>query len=287
MVEIQSLKRNTSFLNNMAVCIVIQILLGVVFGWNYKNGGSDWSGLCNTGHDQSPINIVPDDTKSLEDEYTMEVYYYGKTQSRTLENDGNVILMKGDFGYIIVKDESGQDRKFLTKKVEFHYPSEHHFDGYESYMEMLIFHTVDNSDYTVDFPTYAVVSVMIRPGDPSYFFDSIEVWNLPASMLNHTLNNNTNINLLALVDAHDAYFFYKGSLNTPDCDENVLWYVFETEQWVSLQQMSYFKALWVDALEFSGGKGNVRKIRNLNSRDVYYSFGYSLAYSMLALFCFH
>lgn len=108
-------------------------------------------------------------------------------------------------------------------------PSEHWFNGYPTHMEMQIYHTVDDSDYTVDFPYRAVVSVMIRPGDPSYFMNSIDVFNLPSNGSTNKLPDDSNINLMAIVNPDDKYYFYKGSLNTPDCEEDVLWYVFKTE----------------------------------------------------------
>lgn len=109
----------------------------------------------------------------------MKIYYYGRTTSRAVVNNGNYIYIEGDFGYISIKDEDDEERKFLTDSIEFHMPSEHWFDGYPTHMEMQVFHTIDDSDYTVDFPNRAVVSIMIRPGDPSYFMESIEVSNLP------------------------------------------------------------------------------------------------------------
>lgn len=248
-----------------------------VSAWDYNNQGSDWSGTCSTGEEQSPIDLNTDNYDVLGDKYRMEIYYYGKTASRTIVNTGNYIYMEGDFGYIVVIDGDGDERKFLTESVEFHMPSENWFDGYATDMEMLIFHRIDDSDYTVDFPFRAVVSVPIRPGDESYFMNSIDVYNLPGSGQSNVLPDDSNINLLAIVDMDDDYFFYKGSLNKPTCDEDILWYIFETKQWVSLSQMANFKKLWVDSESFSGGKGNVREIQEKNGRTLYYSEGVQLA----------
>jgi len=263
--------------------MLILLLAVGASAWSYAQGGEDWPETCKTGNEQSPIDIDTGDTSDLGSDYFMKVYYYGKTASRTVANDGNVIYIEGDFGYITVEDKDENERKFLTNKIEFHMPSEHFFDGYPSKMEMQIFHTIDDSDFTVDFPKKAVVSVMIRPGDPSYFMDSIEVSNLPTSNQNNTLPSDSNVNLLAIVDPDDKYFFYFGSMNKPDCEENVLWYVFETEQWVSFEQMKNFENLLVLDSSDPDSTGNVRSIQSLNGRTVYYSSGLCLGLSVMFL----
>jgi carbonic anhydrase len=252
------------------------LLALTVNAWDYKNQGTDWPDTCSSGEEQSPIDLDTGDYSKLSDTYRMEVYYYGKTASRTVVNTGNVISMEGDFGYITIIDKDGDERKYLTEWVEFHMPSEHWFDGYSTDMEMQIFHRIDDSDYTVDFPVRAIVSVPIRPGDESYFMNSIDVYNLPQSGASNQLPDDSNINLLAIVDMDDDYYFYKGSLNKPTCDEDVLWYIFETKQWVSLSQMQNFKQLWITSDNFSGGKGNVRAIQDTNGRTLYYSGAWTL-----------
>lgn len=240
------------------------LFLSTAAAWNYASQGSDWGDSCQSGEGQSPINIETGDTSKLGSDYQMTIYYYGKTCSRTVVNDGNVVYMNGDFGWISVTDLDGDPRKFLVQKVEFHMQSEHTVDNEPAWMEMEIYHKIDDSDYTVDFPSLAVVSVMIRPGDPSYFMDSISVQNLPGPGQQLILANTSNINLLAIVNPDDNYYFYIGSLTTPDCTGNVLRYVFETWQWVSMAQMSYFGVYW-------GEKNNVRTVQDVGDRTVYYS----------------
>ncbi|CAG9321236.1 unnamed protein product [Blepharisma stoltei] len=255
-----------------------------VYSWNYQQNGEDWEGTCATGSEQSPINIDQGDTSKLGDTYSMLVYYYGIVGSRTVVNDGNTISLPGDYGYITITDQKGNDRKFLTDHIEFHMPSEHWFDGYPSQMEVQVFHTIDDSDYTAGFPSKAVVSIMIRPGDDNYFMAAISLSKLPASGSNYTLAATSLVNLLDICDPYDNYYFYHGSLNKPDCNETYLWYVFETEQMVSFAQMNYFSLLWVEDTSFSEGKGNIRETQRLHGRTVYYSSASSLALSLLWFF---
>ena len=251
------------------------LLFSLAYGWNYNFKGSDWGGLCTDGVSQSPINLQKTKTSLLDSLYSMQVYYYGQTKSRTVQNNGNYIFIEDYFGYITIQDSKGKNRQFLSTKIEFHIPSEHYIGDYPTHMEMEIFHTVADGDYTFDFPSIAVVSVMLRPGTESYFFNSIGVSNLPATGNLNVLAANSNINLLSIVSPDDNYFFYNGSLTQPDCEENVLRYVFETQQYISFIQIGYFQSLFMPGVSdtFSGG-GNSRSIKSLNSRTVYYSSSY-------------
>jgi carbonic anhydrase len=97
---------------------------------------------------------------------------------------------------------------------------------------------------------------MIRPGDESYFINSMEPESLPNSGGTWAIAQ-SNINLMAIVDPNDFYYHYKGSINYPECEEDILWYVFEEEQWVSVKQMDYFKALLFNE---ETQLGNIRNI---------------------------
>jgi carbonic anhydrase len=243
----------------------------IAVAWNYAMLGQDWDGTCQTGERQSPINIATGDCEVLDNNYRLEIYYFGKTTSRVMANSGNLIYMEGDFGYIVVIDNDGNERKFLSEWIEFHMPSEHWFDDYPADMELQVFHRIEDSYSTTDFPTRAVVSVPIRPGDESFFMNSVDVYNLPSAGQNNSLDYPYTINLMSIMTQDDEYFFYKGSLNKPTCDEDVLWFVFESQAWVSLSQMENFKKLWIEDERFSGGRGNVREIQKTNGRTVYYS----------------
>ena len=258
--------------------------LVLVLGWDYEEHGEDWKGLCSDGKEQSPINIRKSSADKLGDKHRMEIFYYGTTVSRTVEFKDNNIYIEGDFGYITVRDGDGKDRKFMSNRIVFHAPSEHYFNGYPTHMEMQVFHRVDDSDYTFDFPSIAVVSVMLRPGDNSYFFDSIQASNLSNEGEGNRLPDNSNVNLISIVQTDDDYFFYVGSMNEPKyedgetegCEENVLWYVMESQQWVSFIQINYFINRLVSAdkegyRDIFGGSGNTRSIQSKNGRTVYYS----------------
>ena len=76
----------------------VYLLLAIAAAWNYGSQGSDWGDNCQSGEGQSPINIDTGDTSKLSSDYQMTIYYYGKTCSRTVMNDGNVVYMNRNFG---------------------------------------------------------------------------------------------------------------------------------------------------------------------------------------------
>ena len=101
---------------------------------------------------------------------------------------------------------------------------------------------------------------MIRPGDDSYFINSLEPEHLPNTGGNHTIID-SNVNLMAIVDPSDFYFHYMGSVSYPECEEDILWYVYEKEQWVSTKQMELFEKKLVKGNIITGDvRGNNREI---------------------------
>ena len=226
----------------------------------------------------------------------MYVYYYGFTQTRDVVNDGNNIYIGGgNFGYIRI-DDDGDDRDFYAEKVVLKMPSEHTINGDHYDMELQIHHTIHDSDFDPDFPRKAIVSVLIRPGSKSYFIDSLDPEFLPGKGQEHTIVD-SNINFMAIVDPSDTYYQYMGSVSYPECEEDVLWYVFETAQWVSIKQMEFFRKKLVKPDGFDGEivginqdiytgtiEGNNRDVQPKHGRTVYHSLAHILSGILALLF---
>ena len=65
-----------------------------------------------------------------------------------------------------------------------------------------------------------------------------------------------------------AYYQYEGSLTTPPCSEVVNWYMIAKPLSIKSSQASFFLELWASNNNFVDGRGNNRKIQDLNGRQI-------------------
>ena len=244
----------------------------VVFAWNYEDQNG-WPDTCKTSK-QSPVDLATDDTEEIEDDYVMKMLFLGETKSRTIVNTGNMIRIEGYFGYIEVG--TGDDKRaFEAKAIEFHVPSEHRLEGVQHPMEMQVILNIKDRHWERDKANMAIVSVVFMAGIESDFFNSFEVWNLPAAGKTWVLPDSANLNVAGAVWSTDDYYFYKGTGTHPDidCQNDVLWYIIEEIKEAKDWQIAEFTTLFP--------KGNAREIDEDHNPDVYYSSG-SMIYLTLA-----
>ena len=74
-----------------------------------------------------------------------------------------------------------------------------------------------------------------------------------------------------LIKKNDTFYFYKGSLTTEPCTENVNWIVFKDIKAMSYEQYTVFKN-WVENSNpsyYGVGYGNARGPKPLNNRTIY------------------
>ena len=74
-----------------------------------------------------------------------------------------------------------------------------------------------------------------------------------------------------IINKDDEFYYYKGSLTTVPCTENVNWIVFKNIKSMSFNQFNKFKN-WVensDLKYYGRGYGNARGPKRLNGRKVY------------------
>jgi carbonic anhydrase len=74
-----------------------------------------------------------------------------------------------------------------------------------------------------------------------------------------------------LINKKDAFYYYKGSLTTVPCTENVNWIVLKDIKSMSFDQFDEFKN-WVEKSNmtyYGNGYGNARGPKRLNGRIIY------------------
>ncbi|XP_031166757.1 carbonic anhydrase 4-like [Sander lucioperca] len=264
--------------------------------------GSDWcyqsqftcDNQCNTpglwgktystcdGNSQSPINIIT--RKTLKDERLTPFIFtnYREIFSDAMTNVGHSVKV----GVPHLSTISGGGLPTTYKAVEFHMHwgnnerpgSEHTIDGEQYPMELHIVHI--KNDYT-DVPTALAdpegVAVL------GFFFETSnrtnQMYNPIISALPSitALDSETPLESISLaqlippVKNLTSFYRYKGSLTTPECNEAVIWTVFESTIPLSMDQLTAFSEV-----QFKDGTptvGNFRPVQPLNGRQVFRSGG--------------
>lgn len=218
--------------------------------WTYEQA-AHWSdldpeyALCNTGKEQSPINIrnaEKADLSALQFEsrrgplkYVINNRYTIRVNYRT--GNGNILLAEG--------------KRYELTQFHFHRPSEEYVDGRAYDMEVHLMYKA--SDGKV-----AGVTVFVKPGSANSTIQT--VWeHMPATEgQNEVAGLEIDPSSLLPRDT-TAYYMYMGSLTAPPCTEGITWFVLESRIEVSADQIAAFAKLFPH---------DARPIQPLNGRVV-------------------
>ncbi len=211
--------------------------------WGYsKNGPAHWgdfSKTCAVGKAQSPINIVSDKSVKLDTSSNLTLKEDIKTTAKVIDNGHSIKVTPKEGGSIELNSES-----YTLLQFHFHGKSEHTVDGKQYDM---VAHLVHQNPKTKQL---AVVAVLFEEGKKNPILDTIlggmnkEIPLNPADILPENTQH---------------YFHYVGSLTTPPCSENVLWYVLKQPASASKDQIEAFRKYYLD---------NERPVQALNDRKI-------------------
>ena len=224
-------------------------------------------GDCKSNQIQSPIDIpsIKDNSVLLDDGS------HAKIKSLFFSNlfDGVVKFDKGhkwttnelDIGYIEIYLNKTL-YKYKLNSFHFHLYSEHRIENKQYPMEMHLVHKNLNKEDSLN--ENLVIGIL---------FDYKE--NIENKFLNDiNLAEEKKIkdaSIIDLINKNDAFYYYKGSLTTIPCTENVNWIVFKDIKSMSFEQFNKFKN-WVEKsnMDYYGvGYGNARGPKSLNGRKIY------------------
>ena len=247
------------------------LLLAVTlaFANNYDNGGTDWSGLCGTGTEQSPINIDPDEVKT-ENKFTLNFWELKSTKGKITAKDEEfsfALADEEDAGFILATDADENEVEWEFEEFTFHSPSEHTLDGEYFDAEMQI-KLADGDDV-------AILSIWLDTNKEEYtdnpshdYFSTFEWEELGEEEI--TIPTQYFLNELKERDIYT----YEGSLTVPPCTEGVRWYIFKNPQWISPNHLSYIqKAIQptLDVATTAATGANNRAVSTTNENTVYYA----------------
>ncbi|GCB73919.1 carbonic anhydrase 4a [Scyliorhinus torazame] len=247
-----------------------------------KCGPSTWKNNHKTCgmNKQSPINIVT--KKAQFDGALSPIVFEGYDKSDTkweIRNNGHSIQVNVQ-GDITIK---GGNLPNTYKAIQFHFHwgtnslpgSEHTIDGKRYPMELHIVH--QNKKYTslseaLNQPDgLAVLGFLFEESSEknSKITNFIDILKYVAYLGNKTWLDPFPLSSMIPEEGElDKYYRYHGSLTTPDCNEAVIWTVFEETIPISKSQLNAFS----ETLYFSDSKPmklNFRPVQKLNVRAVY------------------
>ncbi|XP_063171904.1 carbonic anhydrase 15-like [Candoia aspera] len=260
-----------------------------------KCGPSHWKEITSGcgGQNQSPINI--DRRKARRDRSLDGILFEGYDQAPPgrwrLVNSGDEVKMILDGASAAEQiniTRGGMRDTYRAFQFHFHWGdlkrngSEHYMDGIQFPMELHIVHM--NTKYKTvseakEHPNgLAVLSFLFQISDT----DNTNYNTVVASLRNISrageyvdmASTFSLSNLLPSLASLSKYYRYQGSLTTPNCEEVVIWTVFEEQIPISRSQLNAF----VDTTYFKNLAGmpqkminNFRPLQLLNGRTVYAS----------------
>ena len=220
--------------------------------WSYidgPGGPENWGNLskdnlaCLKGKTQSPININVD--RAVKAELTPLEFLYRPSQLSILDN-GHTIMVNYGEGSNLIAD----GRQYRLVQFHFHKPSEEAINGERTDMVAHLVHQHHDGGL-------AVVGVLMTTKPPVvskkswWGNDELKengliqtLWNNAPLVKGRTETPGVTIDVNQLLPADKSYFTYMGSLTTPPCSENVLWYVMKTPIYVSEEQVKNFDRIY-------------------------------------------
>lgn len=199
--------------------------------WTYfgETGPKYWGelssefSLCQTGKNQSPINLKMQQAVGTTSLPGFDVYY--RETALKMINNGHTVQVNIPLGSYIEID----GRRFELLQYHFHTPSEHQRDGFNYPMEMHLVHKDADGNL-------AVIGVLFQEGEENP--DLAQILSvLPQTEGKVDIHEWIKIHPAAFFPADKKFYKYSGSLTTPPCSEGVYWMVFKNPVQASVMQL--------------------------------------------------
>ena len=139
-----------------------------------------------------------------------------------------------------------------STSFEFHWPSEHHIDGYSFDLELQV------RFYNQSINKMVGLAVLFSVGNATDI-DFIAALKLD-KIAEQTEQTVYNVTIGKFIDAYSLQpkFVYNGSDTAPPCSESIEWYVIKETAKINSVQLANFRKLWPDNKSFADGNGNNR-----------------------------
>lgn len=248
--------------------LLISYSIGNQSPLQYPEPAGGWDeGDCKSLQIQSPINIPSfQDNSVLIDDGS-----HANIKSLIYSNifSGSVKYDKGhkwtteelDVGYMEIYLNKTL-YKYKLHSFHFHLYSEHRFQNKQYPMELHLVHKNINKEDKANENLVIAILFDYKDDKENKFLNAI---NLSEE------KKIKDASIFDLINKKDAFYYYKGSLTTVPCTENVNWIVLKDIKSMSFDQFDEFKN-WVEKSNmtyYGNGYGNARGPKRLNGRIIY------------------
>ena len=259
-------------MNNIFISLLITILMPF-FSLNegplqYPEPANGWvEGDCQSTQLQSPINIPSEHDSSLVIDNLTHAkinllnyslinsssvkFDHGHKWTTTELNVGNLSIVLNNTLYY-----------YKLHSIHFHLYSEHRLHNKQYPMEMHMVHKNLNISDKENENLVIGIFFDYQHNIHNDFLDKMQL---------STEKIIKNADIKKLIHENEPFYYYKGSLTTVPCTENVNWIVYKEVKHMSFSQFNSFSQ-WVENSNqqyYGTGYGNARGPKNLNGRKVY------------------
>jgi carbonic anhydrase len=191
-------------------------------------GPSQWEGVCNTGHSQAPIDITKSEKMPIPPLAPLQVSY--QPTDLDMVNDCNQYLVKVRFP---VNQWLKVARKpYRLSEIRFHEPGEVAVNGKRPPMSLQLLHLSPEA-------SILIIEVPVVPGKENPVIKTL--WKNIPKKGKETKVDGVKINAMDLLPADHGFYFFRGSLTNPLCNEGVQWYVMKNPIEMSAAQIAQYK----------------------------------------------
>ncbi|MEQ9888017.1 carbonic anhydrase [Pectobacterium zantedeschiae] len=232
----------------LSVCFSASAANSVHWGYEGNDDPAHWGklspdfSLCETGKNQSPVNI----RQALNTQHEpLQLAFQSGTQQ--IINNGHTVQVNVSAGNTLLLD----NETFTLQQFHFHAPSENEIDGKQFPLEgHFVYKNADGA--------LTVIAVMFQEGavNPQL----VIAWQQIPTRVDHAEDVRTPVAIQSLLPTSLNYYRFSGSLTTPPCSEGIRWLVLENPVTASAEQISQFSSVMHHA--------NNRPIQPLNGRII-------------------
>jgi carbonic anhydrase len=228
----------------LAMALTASAALAEDHHWSYEGdeGPEHWGGLCNSGKNQSPVDLRDAVSAKL-----APLSFKYESLAQDVLNNGHTVQVTYAPGSTLAVDS----HQYQLKQFHFHAPSENLLNGKHFPLEAHFVHA--DSDGNL-----AVVAVFLETGAANAALEKLGK-DLPMRAGDkHDLD--VKIAAAELMPKARDYYRFSGSLTTPPCSEGVNWLVLKHPVTASAEQIEHLHAAM--------GHDNARPVQPLNARII-------------------